>query len=295
MTVRRLDAGYLVDRVNARVGAGLELTGLAAHGDSGGAAYVRWPDGRRGVLSAAPGAPHELEHTGEILELARSRGVPAPRYDLVTCVDGGTVVVQERLPGTPSTRIDPASIEAIAKLTERFAGMLSGHSEVSNPDLHLRTSGRCLFRHDSLAGYDARSRRLLDEIRAIGAAGGDRMIGDDLVHRDLTPGNILFGDAGTITGLVDWHGSNGLARGDRRFGLVTLRFDIAWGAALDPRYPTVDRAAVQHLDALIDAIPAETLRRYWAHMSLRMVDWTIRHHGPADVDHQLAFAATRLL
>jgi hypothetical protein len=22
----------------------------------------------------------------------------------------------------------------------------------------------------------------------------------------------------------------------------------------------------------------------WAHMSLRLVDWSIRHHGPADVD-----------
>lgn len=294
MTVQRSDAGRLIELVNARTSAGMELLGLAEQGESGGAAYVCWPDGRPGVLTTAPGPSDELERTARVLELARSRGIPAPRYHLVTCVDGATVVVQERLSGTPPTHIDRSTIEAVAEMTERFAGVLADHSEVANPTLHLRTSGGELYQHNSLATYDQRTRRLLQRIHAIGAAGGEQMAGDDLVHLDFTPGNILFDDAGVITGVVDWHGVNGLARGDRRFGLVTLRFDLAWGAALDPGYPPVDEAATEYLDTLIDAIPAPLLRRYWAHMSLRMVDWTIRHHRPADVDHQLAFAATRL-
>lgn len=294
MTVRWFDAEHLVERTNACAGTRLKLTGLAEQGESGGAAYVRWSDGRPGVLTIAPGQPAELERTAEALELVRSRGVPVPEYQLVARVDRCTVVVQERLPGAPPVRIDRATIEAIAELTERFAGLLADHPEVAHPDLHLRASGRDLCRHDTLAGYDDRSRRLLRQIRSIGATGGDRMAGDDVVHLDFTPGNILFNNSGEVTGVVDWHGINGLARGDRHFGLVTLRFDLAWGAALDPRYPPVDQAATRHLDMLIDAIPPTLLRRYWAHMSLRMVDWTIRHHGPADVEHQLAFAATRL-
>jgi aminoglycoside phosphotransferase (APT) family kinase protein len=294
MAVPRLDAERWVARLNADTGVGLTVLSGAEHGESGGAAYVRWPDGRPGVLTVAPGPPDRLRRTGRILDLMRTAGIPVPRYDLVTAAGGHTVVVQERLSGRPARRITRGLVEAIDELSRRFVGLLADHPEVPNPDLHLRVGGRELFRHDSLARYDDRSRRLLARIRAVGATGGDRMAGDDVVHLDLTPGNILVDDAGRITGVVDWDGYNGLARGDRRFGLVTLRFDLAWGIALDPRYPAVDPDAVDRLDTLLDAIPPATLRRYWAHMSLRMVDWTIRQHGPSDVDHQLAFAATRL-
>ena len=37
-------------------------------------------------------------------------------------------------------------------------------------------------------------------------------------------------------------------------------------------------------DLLEQTLPRDRLRAYWAHMSLRLVDWSIRHHGPADVD-----------
>jgi phosphotransferase family enzyme len=294
MTRPRLDAAHLIERLNADTGAGLELVALADRGDSGGAAHVRWPDGRPGVLTAAAGPPGAVRDTARILDVVRSRGIPVPRIDLVAAVDGATILVQERLSGRPPSRITRATVDAAAGMVERFAGLLADHPGVANPDLHLRETGHELCRHDTLAGYDDRSRRLLDRIRALGAAGGDRMTGDDLVHLDFTPGNVLFDEYGAVTGVVDWHGHNGLARGDRRFGLVTLRFDLAWGAALDPEYPPVEPAALERLDDLLDAIEPATLQRYWAHMSLRMVDWTIRRHGPRDVDHQLAFAATRI-
>ncbi|WP_203964438.1 phosphotransferase [Actinocatenispora thailandica] len=294
MAVPRLNAERLVGQLNAEKSIGLTLLGLAEQGESGGAGYVRWPDGRPGVLTVASGTPDRLLQTGRILDLMRSVDIPVPRYQLVTAVDGHTVVVQERLPGQPARRITGGTIEAVEDLTRRFTGLLAEHPETANPDLHLRIGGRILCRHDSLAGYDDRSRRLLAQIRALGEMHGDRMTGDDVVHLDLTPGNILVDASGEITGVVDWHGYNGLARGDRRFGLVTLRFDLAWGIALDPQYPRVDPAAIRRLDRALDAIPPSALHRYWAHMGLRMVDWTIRHHGPADIDHQLAFAAARL-
>lgn len=293
MTGSRSAAERLVARINAEHGLGLALGGIAEHGESGGAAYVRWPDGRPAVLTLAPEPPARIRRTADVLEFVRSHGIPVPRYLFAAGLGDGTAVVQERLPGRPPARIGRDTVDAVLDLTRRFAGLLANRPEVPNPPLYLRSGGRELCRHDTLARYDARSRRLLDRIRALGAD-GDRMPGDDLVHLDLTPGNVLFDGAGAPTGVVDWHGRNGLARGHRGFGLVTFRFDLAWGAALDPGYPPVAPSAVERLDAALDELPPALLRRFWAHMSLRMVDWTIRRHGPADVDHQLAFAATRL-
>lgn len=49
----------------------------------------------------------------------------------------------------------------------------------------------------------------------------------------------------------------------------------------------------QRLDALLDAFPEHILRPAWAHMSLRMADWAIRHFTPVDVEHWLDLAEQR--
>jgi hypothetical protein len=41
-----------------------------------GAAYVRWPDGHRSVLTRGPNVSH-------LLSLARAVGIPTPEYELV--------------------------------------------------------------------------------------------------------------------------------------------------------------------------------------------------------------------
>ena len=71
---------------------------------------------------------------------------------------------------------------------------------------------------------------------------------------------------GTLTGVVDWDGAG---RGDRRLDLVTFRFSVH-GCTSEP-------GVVDRLDALLDAMPADVVRTAWAYMSLRMVDWAIRH------------------
>ncbi|GIH17465.1 phosphotransferase [Rugosimonospora africana] len=96
---------------------------------------------------------------------------------------------------------------------------------------------------------------------------------------DYHPDNLLVHN-GHIAAVVDWDGAG---RGDRHFDLVTLRFDLS------RRAPEL----TGWLDGLLrDAIPAGRLRAYWAHMSLRLVDWSIRHHGPAAVDDWLSIAET---
>jgi aminoglycoside phosphotransferase (APT) family kinase protein len=172
-------------------------------------------------------------------------------------------------------------------MNERFAGLLVERPDIRTPKLYLERSGPAFYRHETLAQYSRRSRRLLERIEQLGPY---ELTGTDLLHADYTLGNVLF-DGTEISGVVDW----GVLRGDRRFALVGLRFDLAW-TAMDQSSPvSVDPGAVarldQHLEALLE--PAELLR-YWAHWTLRQLDWTISHHGQADIELHLELGESRL-
>jgi hypothetical protein len=90
----------------------------------------------------------------------------------------------------------------------------------------------------------------------------------DAVHYDFSPYNIL-GEGDRVTGVVDWQGATS---GDAAFDLVTLA------------YYTYDFSL---RDALLGAARAHTdprvLTLYAAHMVLRQVDWSLRHHDDAQV------------
>ncbi|WP_238160616.1 hypothetical protein [Kribbella pratensis] len=118
--VAKLDAEQLLLEVNERSGAGLTFVGRAAAGEVG-AGFVRWPDGREGVLTRGFGSLDDLRRTARVLDAARSDGLPVPQYQLLTEVTDGVGVVQERLPGRPPDVIDRALLEAIIALTDRFA------------------------------------------------------------------------------------------------------------------------------------------------------------------------------
>ncbi|MEU1599984.1 phosphotransferase [Streptomyces sp. NPDC005708] len=102
------------------------------------------------------------------------------------------------------------------------------------------------------------------------------------MHMDFHTGNMLA-PGGEITEVVDWDGA---ARGDRRFDLVTLRFGI--------HAEESDPGVTERLDAVLASLPEEILRLAWAHMSLRMVDWVIRHFTAIDVEHWLDLAEQRV-
>lgn len=48
---RRVDAERFVSQINASAGTALALIGVADHGESGGAVYAEWPDGRAAVIT----------------------------------------------------------------------------------------------------------------------------------------------------------------------------------------------------------------------------------------------------
>jgi hypothetical protein len=264
----RLDAPRVINRIADITGVRLTLEGPCPGGEVG-AAYVRWPDGRRSVLSEGH------SRTGALLDIARAAGVPTARQEMTAHIDGARVVVQQRLPGVPPVTVDAGLVHAMLDVNDRLAGALAGHPAVAEPDLHLTGDGPGHCLHQPLAGHSRRTARLLDRIHEIGAT-APRCTGYDLVHLDFHPGNVLA-DGPTLTGVVDWDGA---ARGDRHLDLVTLRFDLTHRAP--DLVPLVD-------ERLATADPAR-IRAYWAHMSLRQVDWSIRHHDDATVDAWLDVA-----
>ncbi len=272
-----IDADELISELNALTASRLTVVGVASHGETGGAIYVRWPDGHQAVVTPSETPLQELQRTAEVLALARTRGLPVPRYEVIVPVADRAIVVQERLPGAVM-RLDVARLEAMVETNERFAGILADRPDVPVPRLLLRHEKGCR----SLERYSDRSRDLLARIRQFGDA---EMRGNDLVHGDYNHENVLFDDHGRVTGVVDWAGST--CRGDRRFALVKLRFLLAWEQP--------DPAVLARLDELLDTmIEPETLLVYWAHWSLRMVDWTIQTARPVDVELHLDVAASRL-
>lgn len=254
--------------VNERTGSRLEMTAVAEHGQSGGAIFVRWPDGRPGVLTRAQASVEQMRRTRDVLGMARSRGLPVPRHDLVVELAGGTVaVVQEYLPGMPlnSTRVDSDTVDAMVAMNDRFAAMLIDYPEVPISPFLVGENIPSVCRA-SLEHHSERSRRLLRKIQHVGSGTPNEMAGDDLVHPDYHPENVLGDGAGHITGVVDWN--LGAGRGDRRFALIKFRFELAWDT-LGQAPP--DRATIDRLDEILHArIPPDLLRLYWAH-------WTLRH------------------
>lgn len=79
---------------------------------------------------------------------------------------------------------------------------------------------------------------------------------------------------------------DGAARGDHHFDLVALRFGIHPESA--------DREVIERLDTLLDDLSEEILLPAWAHMSLRMTDWAIRHFPPGQVEQWLNLAEQRI-
>ena len=281
---RRLDADRMAEELYTRTGLRLTVEGACPGGEVG-AAYVRWPgDGRRSVLKYRPDTRVEELLAGPlaVCEVLREHGYPCPATELAVQVGEAAVLVQELLPGAPLDRMDHAALDRALALNEAQTGLLAGRADVPSMDLYLLDDGPGYCLHEPLRQHGRRSGELERRIASVGAAGPVRLDGWDAVHHDFHHGNLLrTGDS--VTGVVDWDGA---CRGDRRFDLVTLRFGLH---AAEQEPGVTDR-----LDRLLDGLPEDVLLLSWAHMSLRMTDWAIRHFAPGDVEHWLDLAEQRL-
>jgi aminoglycoside phosphotransferase (APT) family kinase protein len=164
------------------------------------------------------------------------------------------------------------------EVNQRCRGILAGRDDLPGASLYLRADGPGYCLHEPLARYDRRTARLLAAVEEIGARVPGHLAGDDLVHFDFHPENVLADAAGTVTGVVDWDGAS---RGDGYLDLYTLRFDLA------RRAPDLGRWLA---GPLRDAAPDDVAAACWAHMSLRLVDWSIRHYTASHVTTWLEVA-----
>jgi hypothetical protein len=252
-------------------GVELSYDGQCAGGEVG-AAYLRWPDGHRSVLTCQPAGNGAMaRQQARIVEVARNAGVPAPRYELIAELPDAVAIVQELLPGTRPAAVGWRTVESMVEVNRRCRGLLADRADLPAPSLYLRSDGPGFCLHGPLAEYGRRTARLLAVIETAGLTVPGELDGDDVVHLDYHPENVLTDELGTVTGVVDWDGAN---RGDARHDLYALRFDLARRSpALGHRLAAMLRPAT----------PAELELAWWAHLSLRYVDWAIRHHTAADV------------
>jgi aminoglycoside phosphotransferase (APT) family kinase protein len=262
---------------------GFELGARAAGGQSQGAWFATAPDGTPVVLKWFPDetVADRYEVLLPTLDELRSRGVPVPEYPHVLAVDGWTVSAQRVLPGQSDDNPPPAVVEAMVECIAAKAGLRG-----PRPAPGLLPWGEFLVRtltvgedgwamHESLRSGDQRTAAVLDRVEAIGADADPSWFPDDgLVHLDLHTDNVLVGDDGTLTGIVDWEGA---CAGDHRFDLVSFAFDL--DGHDQPIWELVESAGIEE----------RVLRAYVAHHALRGTDWAIRHH-PHDVPRQLARA-----
>ena len=294
--LRADEAGPFVRYLNAQTGSQFTFLGMAELGETNAAAYVQWPDGRQGVLTRTRYPIQHLKRTAEILDSARARGIPVPRYELIIQVQDWTVIVQERLPGAPlaGRPHDLPMMEAILALNESFAGLLIDRPDVPTLEMSSATEVTAEALRDtarSNATTTAPGNYSPGFAKSTRPATGP-ITGHDLVHGDFSPPNILFDEGGNLTGIVDWH-DHTLYRGDRRYSLVPLRFELAW--AIVRGWTTVDPAALRRLDEALDTIEPATLRLYWTHPSLNLLAAMIREDRHTDVDHLLTIAWSRLV
>jgi len=266
----------MLQTINARHGTAFALGGRFAGGEQGAFAIVD-PEGKRFALKwQAAARPEPFQPARDVTELLRARGYPLPCYVYDGTIDGTAYLIQEVLPGDPMGTLEARYIPRLLELNELQAGLAPSPSRAW-PVLIIRSvlegfDKFCVIA--SLRDYSTTTAELLARLQALVTANADVALPtNDIVHFDFTAANILVVN-GEISGVIDWDAP---CAGDRAFDLATLLFyagDQPELRAMLVRY-YVERASW------------DTLRLYLAHMIVRQLDWSIRYHERAVVEHWL--------
>jgi Ser/Thr protein kinase RdoA (MazF antagonist) len=278
----------VVESVNAKHGLGYTVVQPMAEGEASHATLVADSDGRHRVLKWWPGDDGDLAYVqaaAERVDRLRARGYPAPRYVLISHLDGVVLVIQELLDGRPPATLLPSHIDQLIAFNELQRDTQRRAPEwgefIGSTLLH-GADGYCL--HEPLRRHSPQAAELLERVIAIGRETdpGD-LPACDIAHFDLHHLNVLVqGDR--VTGVIDCEGAR---TGDRAFDLVTLLICSDEGR--------LDEDAQEWLWSLLqERRRPEPLRAYMAHMSLRLTSWWAVHH-PRDAPDRWIGHAQRWL
>ncbi len=274
-----MTAAQVPHRVSEAQGLRFSLEGRCPGGEVG-AYYAQSHDGERFVFkwSEAPDDFAYLEAVADRVTRLRASGYPAPRYLHPFSVDGGVVLFQEAVLGQWRDDVGHDLASTVLRLNDLQAGLDKAGDDWTG---YIRTTlttgaeGYCL--HEPLREHSAESRRIVRWVESVGAAVGT-LPEADLVHIDFHHRNMLR-DGDELVAVVDWEGCR---PGDRAFDLVTFCFGMSHAVAESGVAERVWQRAG-------DTTTSDALSAYVAHMALRRLDWTIRHH-PDELDRVMAVA-----
>jgi aminoglycoside phosphotransferase (APT) family kinase protein len=273
------DPAQLLAAINRRHGRSLRLVGRAPGGESGGARIVEDSGGARFILKAGGGAEFRIDDAAAITARLSARGYPLPAYRFTGREGGIAYAVRELVAGEPMLGLDRQDLARLLELNELQAdaavGIASDWPAVIVESVLTGFDDWCVL--DTLRGHSAETAAMLAELQALvqaNIAGAYRTT--DAVHFDFNSANILV-DGGRIAGVIDWEGARA---GDRTFDLATLLF-------YHHEAPALRELLWQRARAIASS---GAIALYLAHMIVRQVDWSLRHHGAETANRYIARA-----
>jgi hypothetical protein len=272
-----LNLNRLVHAISEREGTTYKLEQRLDGGEQG-AWVISNPEGCHYILKVDQDhlKRARYERAAEATERLRAVSYPAPRYVATGSVEQGSYAIIEALPGRPRRTMPESAIPALVRLNESQRGqaLTTNHAWVREivDSILVGNDGYCVV--ETLLHHSDETAALLRVLERIASdsAGLDVPV-NDIVHFDFNPANILF-NGDPVTGVVDWDGT---CSGDCSFDLATLLFYCYDHPAYRGRL----------VSEIVDRSGHGALRLYLAHMILRQIDWTIRHHDEGTVRHYL--------
>ncbi len=260
-----MQPAVLLQRINERHGTSFLLVERYTTGEQGAYAVA---DGTGGRFVLKWGADVEeyriaVATTGVLLR----QGYRAPLYVLVGALPDVAYSVQRRLPGSPGAAATGAVLPRLLELntlqTGRAVAPTVGWPAQVVDTVLLGADGYCLL--DTMRKHSPATAELLDLLQALvrSHAGVECETGD-IVHCDFQPANILV-EGGEVSGVVDWDAT---CAGDATFDLATLLFYSYEDAEI----------RVQLWHEVLERAGPGCVSIYLAHLILRQVEWSIRHH-----------------